>query len=87
MSATDVRSILDAAANQILAVVAPLTARLVRAYVTLIDGRYGCDRRHPDLGAAPLRRGGRGPGHAGRDRPAGARAGPLLAAAEGAGGG
>ena len=35
MSATDVRSILDAAANQILAVVAPLTARLVRAYVTL----------------------------------------------------
>jgi hypothetical protein len=35
MSATDVRSILDAAANQILAVVAPLTARLVRAHVTL----------------------------------------------------
>jgi len=35
MSATDIRSILDAAANQILAVVAPLTARLVRAYVTL----------------------------------------------------
>jgi hypothetical protein len=35
MSATDVRSILDAAANQILAVVAPLTARIVRAYVTL----------------------------------------------------
>ena len=35
MSAADVRSILDAAANQILAVVAPLTARLVRAHVTL----------------------------------------------------
>ena len=35
MSAVDIRSILDAAANQILAVVAPLTARLVRAYVTL----------------------------------------------------
>jgi hypothetical protein len=35
MSAADVRNILDAAANQILAVVAPLTARLVRAHVTL----------------------------------------------------
>lgn len=31
----DIRMILDATANQILAVVAPDTARLVRAYVTL----------------------------------------------------
>src|SRR5512137_570381 len=36
MSATtDIRTILDATANQILAVVAPATARLVRAYVAL----------------------------------------------------
>jgi hypothetical protein len=34
-SPTDIRAILDATANQILAVVAPDTARLVRAYVSL----------------------------------------------------
>ena len=34
-SPTDIRAILDATANQILAVVAPETASLVRAYVSL----------------------------------------------------
>jgi hypothetical protein len=34
-AALDIRAILDATANQIMAVVAPDTARLVRAYVTL----------------------------------------------------
>ncbi len=69
----DISAILNATANQILAVVAPDTARLVRAYVSLDEQADTAATDGVHIWLPPdLRGSGRGARHAGRRGSAGA---------------